>query len=588
MATRTITTRIALDGEQEFKKQLAGINSELKTQKSEMQLLEAQFKGQANTTEALTEKDRLLRKEIEQQEEKVKALEQAVEDATEAYGEADKRTDGYRQSLNRAQRELIEMNRELDDTVKYLEEAKDSSDGAAKSIDGFGKEVKDVDGAEKTIGDIAKEFGNLKNMILGGAIVTGVKEFAGTVLELEESTREYRNTMGSLKATIDTMEYGEEEMKAAYDRLYGVLGDAQTTATTLSNLMAVRTSEENIIELIDLATGAWSKYGDSIPIDGLAEAINETVRVGQVTGVFADVLNWGASEGETFGVMLKENIEFTELSKKELEKLTDAQREEYEATKEQYDAIEKYNEGVMEAKAAEDLFNIALQNAETEQERLALIMEAMSNGELDRQAKKWRELNEDVIAANDAQNRMEQSMARLGETVAPLANAIREFGADAIDWLVDKIERVIPVLEGMAEAAKTVWNAITGGKETDVYTNGQYGSRSVDGTHASGLAYVPFDGYLAELHAGEAVLTAAEADWWRSMGGGMPAQQSGVSVNDLQQIMTTAVNAINIGQNAGTKTIVLQMNVDGKRFYEETIHDFRAVDAANPEVKDDR
>src|SRR5699024_12529896 len=58
-----------------------------------------------------------------------------------------------------------------------------------------------------------------------------------------------------------------------------------------------------------LVTGAWATYGDSIPIDGLAESVNETIRTGTVTGTFADVLNWGSKEGETFGVMLKENTE---------------------------------------------------------------------------------------------------------------------------------------------------------------------------------------------------------------------------------------------------------------------------------------
>ena len=32
----------------------------------------------------------------------------------------------------------------------------------------------------------------------------------------------------------------------------------------------------------------------------------------------------------------------------------------------------------------------------------------------------------------------------------------------------------------------------------------------VDGTHKTGLDYVPFDGYIAELHRGERVLTAEE------------------------------------------------------------------------------
>ena len=34
---------------------------------------------------------------------------------------------------------------------------------------------------------------------------------------------------------------------------------------------------------------------------------------------------------------------------------------------------------------------------------------------------------------------------------------------------------------------------------------------SLDGSHASGLDYVPFDGYVAQLHKGERVETAAQA-----------------------------------------------------------------------------
>lgn len=39
---------------------------------------------------------------------------------------------------------------------------------------------------------------------------------------------------------------------------------------------------------------------------------------------------------------------------------------------------------------------------------------------------------------------------------------------------------------------------------------------AVDGSHAGGLDYVPKDGYIAELHKGEAVLTASEAEDYRS------------------------------------------------------------------------
>jgi hypothetical protein len=36
------------------------------------------------------------------------------------------------------------------------------------------------------------------------------------------------------------------------------------------------------------------------------------------------------------------------------------------------------------------------------------------------------------------------------------------------------------------------------------------------GSHAGGLDYVPYDGYLAQLHRGESVLTAEEASLYRN------------------------------------------------------------------------
>ena len=142
MAVRTITTRLALDGERQFKNAMAGVNSSLREMESELILSEAQFRGQANTIEALTAKDKLLRQEIEQQTVKVKALEQALKDAAQVYGENSTQADKYRQNLNRAKVELINMNRALQENTKYLNEARDSAKGTASSIDEFGISTK--------------------------------------------------------------------------------------------------------------------------------------------------------------------------------------------------------------------------------------------------------------------------------------------------------------------------------------------------------------------------------------------------------------------------------------------------------------
>ena len=448
MAVRTITTSIALDGEQKFKQQIGEVNRELKNLKTEMGYTEEVFKGQANTTEALTKKSELLRQEVDQQTEKVQALERAVKEAAEAYGETDSKTDNWRAQLNRAKTDLVKMERELQDTEKYLDEAARSADGCAKSIDEFGKET---DGSTSLIDKFNEKIGSLKGAIAGGIVaklsIEGAKEVMDAILDVEESTREYRQIMGTLETSAQQAGYAAEETEAAYTRLYGVLGDAQTTATTVANLQALGLEQDSLLLLIEQTIGAWGRYGDSIPIDGLAESINETIRAGQVTGTFADVLNWGTEENESFGVSMKENIEFTKLSAKELKELTDQQREEYEATKAQYDAIEEYNKGVQDATAAEDKFNIALADCETQAERVDLVLQTMTRMGLAEAGASWRELNGDIIAANESQQRMEQAMGRLGEAVAPAANAIRNVGASAIEFLADTIEGAIGMIQ---------------------------------------------------------------------------------------------------------------------------------------------
>lgn len=189
MATRIISTRIAVDGEKEYKQQMSSVNSELKTLKTELSLTEAEFRGQANSVEALTAKDKILRQEVEQQQEKVRALEQAVADATEAYGENDKRADQWKQSLNRAKTELINLNDQLDENSRYLDEAQSSADGAASSIDEYGNAVKPAE--EKTVSfknAMILAFANKVVSVGVDALVSGMGKLKDAALALPVQT----------------------------------------------------------------------------------------------------------------------------------------------------------------------------------------------------------------------------------------------------------------------------------------------------------------------------------------------------------------------------------------------------------------
>ena len=547
MATRTIATRLTLEGEKEYKKELGEVNQEIGLLSDKMKRADAEFRGQANSIEALTTKNDLLREAQQKQIDKITKLQTAIEDCGEAYGENDEAVMRFKRQLEKAETDLIDLNDELSANERYLDEARTSADKCAKSIDEYGKQVKeaadatdDLNGAgggKGGIGDLIGQLGSLKQMLVGGAVVAGLKAASDAIIGIVDETEEYRKIMGTLETSSQAAGYTAEQTAESYEYLYGVLGDTQTAATTVANLQAIGLAQSDLRDMIDSVIGAWATYGDSIPIDGLAESVNETIQAGQVTGTFADVLNW--------------------------------------------------------AGVSEDEFNAKLAAANDSAERAQIVLNQLANQGLPETAKAWRDANEDVVAYNESQMKLDEAMGQLGETLAPVAAGLKEVfaegvyaAADAVAWLIKKIEAAIGWLKDLNDRISNSegWKEFTTGEHTPSSDyQALLDSYKIDGSHAAGLYRVPYDGYVAELHRGERVLTSGEADAYNALeryegtGRTMTAQ-------DFRTALAQAVNAMTAVDRDMRVTVVSTMNVDGREFYRATLEDLRAVSRADPEV----
>lgn len=211
------------------------------------------------------------------------------------------------------------------------------------------------------------------------------------IIGIVDDTAEYRKIMGTLEVSSQQAGYSTEQTAEAYQRLYGVLGDTQTAATTIANLQAIGLSQSDLITMIDAATGAWATYGDSIPIDGLSEAINETIQTGKVTGTFADVLNW--------------------------------------------------------AGVSEDDFNVKLESANGTMERAQIVLDQLSTQNLPDAGQAWRDANGDLITYNESQGKVDDAMGRLGERLAPVAAGIKNTFAGAVNVAIDTVEAWVGALK---------------------------------------------------------------------------------------------------------------------------------------------
>lgn len=265
-----------------------------------------------------------------------------------------------------------------------------NNDEANKSILETEKKSK---GVASTLGNGIKTAAKWGTAMVGGA-VAGV----GALSSVAESTREYRTEMGKLDTAFTTNKFSAADAKQTYSDLYAVVGDSGQATEAANHLSLLCNSTKDLQSWTEICTGVYGQFGDSLPIEGLTEAANETAKVGQVTGPLADALNW-------MGV-------------------------------------------------SEDAFNEKLAKCSSEQERQQLITSTLTSLYSDASAQ-YKKTNGDVMESNRAHQQLSDTMAQIGAVAEPVLNSLIGLGGKLLEQLSPLIESVAnnlaPVLINICE-----------------------------------------------------------------------------------------------------------------------------------------
>ena len=296
---------------------LKDVNKNISSTQSQLQDVEKLLKLDPTNTELLSQKQALLTDAVSKTNEKLETLRSAAEQAQEQL--ADGRIS--QQQFNALQREIIATEQALQNYETQLHDVSDSSDELDNSFNDAAEEADDAEDslkklnntAEKSDGSFSIAKGAVSTFIGNGltALAGAAIDAVNTVSELSDSTMEFRENLAKLQTTAESTGYSTEYAENAFSDMYSILGDETAANTTVSNFMKLETGTDNLNNLLNSATGIWATYGDSIPLDGLAESVNETSKVGQITGTLADALNWAgvriASTNRLLPVLLNKN-----------------------------------------------------------------------------------------------------------------------------------------------------------------------------------------------------------------------------------------------------------------------------------------
>lgn len=243
--------------------------------------------------------------------------------------------------------------------------------------------------ANSSANETESAFGRIGSVARTVALGIGAAGVAmgGAFIGAVEGTREYRAEMGLLESAYITAGHSSEAAKNTYSELNAVLGDSGQAVEASQHLAQIADNEEELTGLTSILTGVYATFGESLPLEGLAEGINHSASLGEVQGSLADALEWSGISVESFN---------------------------------------------------EQLAGLA-----TEEERQDLIVKTL-NDTYSAASTQYQATNADVMAARQAQERLRDAFAEVGRIGEPIMTAI----TNAIAGMA---ERAVPVIQSMID-----------------------------------------------------------------------------------------------------------------------------------------
>lgn len=268
--------------------------------------------------------------------------------------------------VNATQREFLNYSDTLDKAKKGQIDLTKVSLKAGKAVKETGDKAKDAgDGFTIAGGAIANFVGNGLTKLVSMA-GNAIRTLAG----LSSATRDYRRTLATLDTAADDAGVNVDKMRDKFTDLMGVFNDEDSVTEGLNNLMAAGFDEKNIDAITEQLEGAALKFKDTLKFEGISDGLQETLATGKAIGPFAELL-------ERSGVNL-----------------------------------ETFDEG--------------LGKATTSAEKQNYVLQELSKLGLADVSKNFREQNAEMVNAEKANVRWQNTVAKVGEKIEPITTKVRE------------------------------------------------------------------------------------------------------------------------------------------------------------------
>lgn len=275
MAARTLSIKMAIEGESEYKRQVAACNAEMSKLKTELAAVTSEYRHNAQSTEALTAKGKVLGEMYATQQKKIAETKSALENAKKAQNDHANAIDQYKNKIAETESKLKAMQESTEDTTdaekaladeleklkQGLTEAEQKHEAASRGVLEWEKKLNT---AKVTLGDLEDELeDNNRQMRAGSEIAKASSKDVGHLSDSYKDAKESASDFS--KGTSGAFDVMAGQLAAS-----GVEGALENIKQLLSDCsQASREFEASMAEAFTLIPGATQSAKDKMSADML-------------------------------------------------------------------------------------------------------------------------------------------------------------------------------------------------------------------------------------------------------------------------------------------------------------------------------
>lgn len=277
-----------------------------------------------------------------------------------------------------------------------------------KKLDNLTKASKEAEQSSKGLGGAFKSLlsANLVASAIG-AVTSAVGSMIGSFLGASEATKEYRTNLAKVEQTAKTMGESVGNAKENMLAMASISGDVESAGEAVNNLLSAGIKGDNLDKITKQLEGASIKWKDTLKLEGLADGLQETLATGSATGAFGELLERGG-------------------------------------------------------KSLDD-FNAKLAKCTTTAEQQELVMQELSSMGLEKVSESYREANKNLVDAELAQLKYNDTMAQVGTAMEPVITVFTNMKTAMLEMLLPAIQQITKGITMFAQGASDAGQVIAGG-----------------------------------------------------------------------------------------------------------------------------